>query len=130
MRPLMESFFSNSGETPAYKVIYHCEIGIGECPLPIGYNVEILPPKEDRSEGTLASQKKSHISMRRPNPLTVQEANDIREGRSALYFYGYVKYRDTFDIPRTTNFRLMYTNRCIVANSRLFEMCAEGNEAD
>jgi hypothetical protein len=66
-----------------------------------------------------------------PNPLTPQEISELRAGKSAVYVYGEIRYRDAFHKDRVTKYRLMHTamQGAIGVNTGL-TFADVGNEAD
>jgi hypothetical protein len=61
-------------------------------------------------------------------PLTPEQEDDIRNGKSAIYVHGEVTYRDAFAVQRFTKFRLFCTREWL--DSGRFAACPDGNETN
>ncbi len=126
--PSLAAIFKNSGQTPAFHMICCSDVGWGKFPPSINFSLaEDISVESRGSIGPGASFTQTYPMDK---PLAEEDKRGIESEGAAIYFYGYVKYRDIFDKPHRTNFRVYYTGELISGGPILMFACSEGNEAD
>jgi hypothetical protein len=70
-----------------------------------------------------------HIHSRSDVLLTADEWDDMERGARHLFYFGEIKYWDTFDDRHTAKFRMWYAGEHLMGLRRL-ALCEDGNESD
>jgi hypothetical protein len=128
--PVVSIQIKNTGQTPAFDVKHWADICFREYPL----KSELpAPPSEMKSIPSsilgpgIISTKKRYLS----DPLSATQIAELRAGKSAVYLYGGIRYRDAFKVKRFTKYRFMhssFTGPIGVTTDLTF--AEEGNEAN
>jgi hypothetical protein len=123
-------FVFNSGQTPAYKLTYWYAIQLSGYPLASELLVatEANLPMDQRTKTILNPGTHNEVIIKTGRALTSDERAAIISGTKAFYVYGQIDYRDAFDLPRFSKFRLHYTRESVAL--RALAWSAEGNEAN
>jgi len=118
----------NMGQTPAHDVLHYADLVFREFPL------EFPLPKIPDSGGLIGaplgpgvftSKKKDYA------PLTPDQLAGLRNGKSAFYLYGEVRYLDIFKKRHFTRYRFLHNSGAgPIGVSTFFTFAAEGNETD
>lgn len=114
----------NTGQTPAHDLITWMGVHLGQFPL----TEELNPPPAGlhTSRGTLSPGVEQFLFDQRE--LTDQDNAEIIAGRTAIYVYGEIRYKDVFKKKRITRFRYLYGGGHLGPGGAL-ATDAEGNEA-
>ena len=95
----------NSGQTPAYDVVHWCSLVCH----PIHREEElVIPLITDVVKTNLPPGGAMHANRRIIAHLTRHDQQEMREGRSALYVFGRIVYRDAFNRMQHTIYRFAY----------------------
>lgn len=92
----------NFGQTPAYDLI-----GIGGMAMGVSWET-LTPPSSEPIEVTKTSLAAGAITIQvisGKRPLRPGEREALLDGSKTLWVYGEMRYRDTFDIERITEYR-------------------------
>jgi hypothetical protein len=118
----------NTGQTPAFDMIYWIRGGIGPAnhhgPLPDSDEDDVAPQPM-----TLAPGSSVDIASTGPVP----DANVVaafEQGLMAAYIWGEIEYTDAFKNRRFHNFRYKFTAADIAGPIVHIGICEEGNEAN
>ncbi len=119
----MSGKIKNCGQTPAYQLRVRTRIAVSGYPLSAPLQSRLvsingpttLGPGQSITIGYALGHWASHLT-------------DIRDGRSAIYFYGEITYVDAFGQDRVTKFRTHYNKHSL--EDRYFRYSEEGNESD
>ena len=103
--PKVTLTFQNAGQTPAHSVTVQYGIGVDNFPQPELARTAALP--DAKSVAVLLPGAFMKPALACPRGMSQAEINAINAGTAAIYCFGVVKYRDIFDEPRQTEFRLM-----------------------
>lgn len=125
--PLTTITFRNVGQTPALNVKFRFDSQI--CPF------DDEPAEVDVQDGLGGS--KSNIGARgifvshlASATLTEHFFKSVKDGKSALFANGMVRYDDIFGRPHFLRFRLAYTGQSISDGTTAMETCRNGNTTD
>lgn len=95
----------NTGQTPAYDVMQWTCLDLDDFP-------RTKPFIDDWNWGshksTLGPGEGMSAIISLDEPLTQNHVDVIREGNAAIWAFGELRYTDAFDVPHTTQFRLVY----------------------
>ena len=117
----------NTGQTPAYDLKCAVRLEFREFPLPVGSTFDVSVSEHD-SQGTLGAGERMDTPIPAGRMLTDDELRGVKSRQGvAMYVYGSVTYRDTFDDTHHTNF--CYYAAWDGANVR-GEMSKQHNDAD
>ena len=119
----------NSGQTPAVDVLLSAGVEL----LPDGdieFTQNAPDPDPDKPLITVHVGDPVTVNVFRETPVTVQEERDFLDGKTRLYLFGTMTYKDMFGDKHTTEFR--YRSRPVnaefLAGKRSnMEPCREGN---
>jgi len=113
----------NSGQTPAKEVSIHriCQV------VAINEDLPLLDKNTHTSKFTLASGRRVPIDMNFKLPPDTIES--ILAGKSFLFFYGEITYKDIFGESHLTKFRL-FQGLNFGFNTPELMQAAEGNESN
>ncbi|MCJ7664376.1 MAG: hypothetical protein MUO24_09060 [Desulfobacterales bacterium] len=126
--PTTFMIITNSGRTPAYNVIHWGNICIREFPLTSDLPVEITG--EIKSVSALPPNGKNTKTLMMQKPLTTKEVQNLVSGKTAIYVYGNITYKDAFGKEHFTHYRVMQNGLTgIMGQSTTLTSCEEGNEA-
>jgi hypothetical protein len=118
----------NSGQTPAYEVHTWSNTQPVAEPPPNGF-VFAGAPEHIPGPRYVVNPSSKHFMQAFPEvALTVEERFAIRDGFLVLYFWGEVRYRDTFGENRMARFRLRLAAEGLHGGQWAY--CDEGNDAD
>lgn len=103
--PTVSVAFRNDGQTPAYDFYSCIGVCIGPFPLPDGMeipgeSVAIANGKVNFARigtGILTPSHQKHMSQTLGITISPDEMINIKEGKRALYAYGFARYRDAFN---------------------------------
>ncbi len=126
--PSLVAVFKNSGQTPAFHMTCCSDIGWGRFPPSINFSLaeDVL----GGSRGTIGPGACFTQDYPLGKPFSEDDKRGLESEKAAIYFYGYVSYRDIFDEPHKTRFRVYYTGGLGSGKPILLSACSEGNEAD
>jgi hypothetical protein len=94
----------NFGQTPAHDQILWVSTVVREFPRKSAPATS-PPPGFQMGKESLPPGRTSLISVP-VGPLNAWEETQLRTGKAAIYITGEINYRDVFDAPHTTTFRL------------------------
>lgn len=121
----------NYGQTPAYHWQAWHKVMIAETFDKKHWTVtnpEALP-QGGGTKGILGPGQTTDAEVRNTTlRLTPQQVQALNDGRLTLFVFGYIRYRDAFEIQRTTTYRYIYGGPVGLGPS--FPQADEGNEAD
>lgn len=118
----------NMGQTPAHDVLHYADLVFREFPLE-----SPLPKIPDSGgligaplgPGVFTSKKKDYA------PLTPDQLASLRDGKSAFYLYGEVRYSDVFKKRHFTRYRFLHNSGAgPIGVSTFFTFATDGNETD
>jgi hypothetical protein len=129
----LEMFLTNTGVTPAYRVINIVAGGL--FPFPTSFPKH--PPPAKTIKGTSVSslaaggEEQSIVSVvvNAANPLTAEQKMSLKTGASAIYLVGEITYYDAFNILRCSRYRY-YVGGDSGFNGTSMKHGIEGQEAD
>jgi len=101
--PTAKITLKNFGQTPAYDTIQWATMGIDHYPPTLTFPVH---DGQDRARANLGPGGKFLLYPELGAILTAEQFDALNRKEAALYVIGWVKYRDAFKIPRTTEFVL------------------------
>lgn len=111
----------NYGQTPAYDFTIKVALIWGESEDAVAFD---LSKARTAAQSTLGPSA-DHFTTRKVSRHSAKYEG-FRKGKTAIFIYGQIKYRDAFGKDRTTNFRLRNTDYRVAS----FANCEEGNSAD
>ncbi|GBF25242.1 hypothetical protein MnTg02_00272 [bacterium MnTg02] len=127
-RPFAEVSFQNYGQTPAYDVVGSVEVKFTE-----DIHMDSFPEPDQKSRkqfGVLGPTAFYSSVLTLDDPSLTQTQKDmLLNGKAALFVYGSVNYKDVFDRPRTTKFRMIFGGDTEISDDFRFATCNKGNEA-
>jgi hypothetical protein len=116
----------NFGQTPAYRLIINCAIGLGESFDKLG---PVTGKIMDKPIGTLAPGAKIEHFYPSEHVLTTEDMEGLKSGKFALFVHGEIVYWDFTGEKRTTKFRT-FKNVVVGLGTPHLASCEEGNESD
>lgn len=96
--PACVIIIKNSGQTPAKDVVHWGAIYLREYPLTSRLPAKILTGMISKT--SLGPGHGASKTVAIPHPLTPKEIADLRTGKSAIYVYGDIRYRDVWNNDR------------------------------
>jgi hypothetical protein len=125
--PGVGMLIKNYGQTPGYRVVSWAQIAVINV---ANENTLVIPPIQTGFYNNLGPGANFSKAIWFDRPLTTPEIADILSGTRAIYLYGRIEYRDVFEKPRFTNFRLRYNGAFppLTANV-VFNFSESGNDA-
>ena len=119
--PKVTFIVRNDGQTPGYNVRHFIDMKI----LPFNIKEGTLRDHDLSGAGSKFVLNPTGTSELGINPriITAQEIADMASGKSVMFIWGKIIYRDAFDEIRTTRFRMF-------SNGTSLSWHDEGNEAD
>jgi hypothetical protein len=115
-----EIILTNYGQTPAFNVKYRGELKIisakDRFALP-KFRTDMIPVNPQQTIPTIYETG---------SVLTAAEEAAVRAGRSLIYLYGEIKYRDAFGRRRVTTYRFMYGGERLIREGA-WVVCETGN---
>ena len=127
--PAFHVTIKNSGQTPAYRVKHRAAGWITTYPIE-GAFPEIPPPGEQmvstNNLGPGGDQVKNGNCS--DVPLTAGTMSDLEKGKSAIYVYGEINFRDAFGKDRWVNYRHMTGGSVGFRRDGFIVHCEDGNE--
>jgi len=131
--PIVTMAFKNFGQTPAYEVLHGADLCSHEFPL-IGNSLPLQTKPDISQVVTKVAMPPSGEGVKiltMEKPLTPEEVKQLEVGKTAIYLYGEITYRDAFRKKRSTKYRYMYNGLTgTVGKTNAMTGCEEGNEAD
>lgn len=115
----------NFGQTPAYDVVQWIGIvGVSEGDIPNFTN-----PGSDfkKAKGIIGPGSFTEFLIPTHDKITPQKDAALMAGKATIYVYGEVFYRDVFNIPHVTKFRMFLSGEGSAEGK--FKNTEEGNEA-
>src|SRR5579863_2367202 len=103
----------NTGQTPAFEMSGENGVTIREAEISRSKE-ELWPPERQHTEKRVPRSKSSQgPGVVSDSFITIQQISAegkaaVRDGRSAIFAYGEILYRDAFSNDRITKYRLMY----------------------
>jgi hypothetical protein len=124
--PTATIVISNFGQTPAHDVRWWIHSWIEAFPL----KVELSDAPSDFVMGrsVMGPGNYSTQPITLGVPMSNRSLKELSEKRAAIYIYGRVTYRDIFNVPQETRYRLFFRGDNFSAESPLSPY-TEGNEA-
>jgi len=92
----------NSGQTPAYK--FTCQVKMIAGPFP-QTDFTISKEESDLTPAYLGPNESIPYTPTTDTPLTWKQAEEVSQGRRAIYVFGRIDYIDAFKVTRWTTFR-------------------------
>jgi hypothetical protein len=94
--------YKNTGQTPALDVASDISVMFARFPLD-----EPLDAKGTGNKGviTLGRDGEGHVRLEAPRRLTVEEYENVQNGKSAVFVFGTIKYSDVFGKSHATTYR-------------------------
>ena len=94
--------YTNTGQTPAHDVYSSIALHFGEFPLS-----EELKAVGSGTKGmiTLGRDGEGHARIEAPRGLSAEEFGAVRDGKSAVFVFGVISYRDVFGNKWTTQYQ-------------------------
>jgi hypothetical protein len=115
----------NYGKTPAYNVTH-----TGQCTLALFPWTGCINPPTAQSVSVMGPGSNAFLVVESPVPLSEDRLAGLKAGQIAIYFEGLITYKDTFDRPHTTRYRLLVGgSRGFPPDEALFTDL-HGNDAD
>jgi hypothetical protein len=127
--PKLVMIVKNCGQTPALEMTCQSDVIFGAYP-PININFSVGPASSPESCGALGPGVVITHDHPLASPMSSEQLAGIRSETVAIYFYGYMSYRDVFKKWHRTNFRVYYTGALDSNRPKLMFTCDKGNEAD
>jgi hypothetical protein len=118
--------FKNSGQTPALGFRANCYVRAGN------FHITDFSPRAlamAPSVSILGAQDTNSVPLPAPYELPDEHKEGLRNGSVAIYVFGEAMYKDIFDRPHMTRFRVMCGGNTGVTSGELAN-CPEGNDAD
>jgi hypothetical protein len=91
--------FTNTGQTPAYKLTILSDKKVAEYPL----KTDLIPREQPTIVGSLGAGQHSRIGVSAPT-LTEIERQEMSKGKLAVYVFGRIEYKDAFRRKRWTTY--------------------------
>jgi hypothetical protein len=124
--PRAHLIFKNSGQTPAYDLTAIIGIAIGD-------SWDTLTPPASQPIAititSLAADAKASQYVSAPRPLVLGEREALIDGSATLWVYGKMRYRDTFNIERATEYRFQIGGGVGIQDNQL-AISPEGNREE
>jgi hypothetical protein len=131
-RPCSRVKYKNTGQTPAFDLVVNGNVSLTEWPL----DPAKLPPIQTGHGGSKETlgpgMERTKIDITPPEipPLTQDDIVGLTSGRLAIFVYGEMLYRDAFNIPRFTRYRLFTGGPTGIRGGGFLSAHDEGNEAN
>jgi hypothetical protein len=119
----MDVILKNSGQTPASNVVSHTVTEVVSLANPI-FDTAFIPKSSSSKIINPGENFYIHTSL---HSLNQDMINAIKNGSSAVFVWGQVRYKDVFGIQRVTKYRWRYG---ISGFPYFLTTCEEGNEAN
>jgi hypothetical protein len=118
--------YTNTGQTPAYDVYSSIALHFGKFRLS-----EELKAVGSGTKGmiTLGRDGEGHARIVAPRGLSGEEYAAVRDGKSAVFVYGVITYRDIFGDRWTTEFRYYVGGDQGIRSDGFLASYSEGNKA-
>jgi hypothetical protein len=117
----------NCGQTPAYKLVSFCSIDFKANPFTdFPPRPEDLPPDPP---AYLPPGAELTLHGKVAQPRTAQQRADFKSGKSSLYLWGEIKYKDVFGKKRFVKFKWEYGKQA-AKNKSGPTICPDGNDAN
>jgi hypothetical protein len=118
--------YTNTGQTPAYDVYSSIAIKFTKFPLS-----EELEDKGFGTKGitTIGRDGEGHVRVDAPRGLTGEEYTAVRDGKSAVFIFGVISYRDVFGDKWTTDYRYYIGGDQGIRSDGFLGSHSEGNKA-
>ncbi len=126
--PKLRGEFKNSGQTPAFGVTGCSDFIWG--PYPPTRDFTLIDNPQTESEGSVGPGIAITVDLPLDSPIAKEDREALRLGKLAIYFYGWISYRDIFGNQHKTNFRVCYRDSLTSNRVKMLFTCKEGNEAD
>lgn len=123
LTPRAHLVIRNSGQTPAYHLI-----GIYGMAMEVSWDA-LTPPSSDPIDVTatsLAAGAPTNQFISAPRPLKDGEREALIDGSKTLWVYGEMRYRDTFNVERITEYRFQVGGKAGLSGIRM-AISPEGN---
>jgi hypothetical protein len=115
----------NFGQTPAYDVIQWIGIvGVSEGDTP---NITNATDDVKKAKGIMGPGSSTEFLIPTHDRLTPAKEAALRAGKATIYVFGEIAYRDVFDNPRMTKFKMFLSGEGSAEG--LFKNCEDGNDA-
>src|SRR5271155_2302623 len=99
--------------------------------IPMGDQATLTTPEvRERFFSTLGVGTFLTKSLRLPRVLTPEEIEGITSGTFGIFIWGRIIYRDAFDKPHHSDFRLHYSGQYPPAKGAVLSFSEAGNESD
>jgi hypothetical protein len=126
--PQVHIVLKNNGQTPAYAAITWDAVSLLDFPNDV---FDIDPVIETaRGGAVIGPGSEYHITRDLAGPLTFAHFEALASGKFAIYGFGRLKYRDAFNVRRTTNYRIYYGGDKPLNDKGVMSPMADGNDAD
>ena len=119
--------FKNSGQTPAFQYVSWAQIAVEE---PAKINRLAAPSLKPIFPASIGANGLITKAIWFGRPLTTDEIADVSVAKKLIVVYGRLEYRDLFDRPHWTNFRLQYAGRFPPLPNAIFNFSETGNSSD
>jgi hypothetical protein len=118
--------YTNTGQTPAYDVYSSIAVHFGGFPLS-----EDLVAVGSGTKGviTLGRDGDGHARIEAPRGLSGEEYGAVRDGKSAVFVFGKISYRDVFGDNWTTEFRYYVGGDQGIRSDGFLASHSDGNKA-
>lgn len=118
--------YTNTGQTPAYDVYSSIALQFAKFPL-----AEELVATGTGTKGiiTLGRDGEGHARLEAPRGLSGEEYGEVRDGKSAVFVFGTISYRDAFGEDWTTDFRYYVGGDQGIRGDGFMAGHSEGNKA-
>jgi hypothetical protein len=116
--------FTNTGQTPAYKLTIMADKKVDEYPL----MVNLVSGPDTTRVGSIGAGIHSHVELT-DFSLTENEWQEMSKGKLAVYAFGIIEYKDAFCRWRWTKFRFFGGGGAPTPDGKL-AVHATGNDAN
>jgi hypothetical protein len=125
--PAIGLVIKNTGQTPAHRVASMAQLDV----IPMSEQATLTPPEvQERFFSTLGAGTFFTKSLRLPHTLTAEEIDSIANGTHGIFIWGRITYRDAFNKPHCSDFRLHYNGKYPPAKGAVLSFSETGNDSD
>lgn len=115
----------NTGQTPAYDVCHWGEVAIADCE---NENTLVAPSIPISDFGSSVPPGGTINKLRNlGRALTPEEKAAVEAGKSAIYFYGRIDYRDAFNQRQWATYRFSWNGKFPIPKDMLMNFARSGN---
>jgi hypothetical protein len=118
--------YTNTGQTPAYDVFG--TIGVQLTNFPLSENLETTGIGT-KGISTVGRDGEGHCRIEAPRGLSGEEYGAVRDGKSAVFVYGVISYRDVFGDKWATEYRYFIGGDQGIRSDGFMASHSEGNKA-